>query len=823
MPQPSRQNLRFHLRIMAVLFTLTGAVALLLEQAFEKMLSTLLGSSTPAAATVLAVYFAGLTLGGLGYGRFIRPHASQPLRIYAGLEGCIGLWALLMYLFFDDLIPIFVPMLALGLNHFWLLQFLRIFVAVCWILPLTILMGASFPAIVDSLETMRVPHRGRAMSRFYMINLLGGVLGVFIGLYLAFPKFGVDGALLATFGINSVVCLTAVLLARGIPLMRCEDQGESVPSVNRSIPSRNTYTLLAVAFGSGFLFFSLEVLWTHLISAVMGTSIYAFGTMLAIVLLGLGLGAAVMAGSSPSKDKLAVSELSNLVVSSAVILTVLYGLWPMVPNVLLVVGSSAHTFVQGEIIRWAVAVILLLPSAMILGMIYPALFRLDIFPDKERGTVVGRLGAVNSVGCILGALVCGFLFIPNLGSEGTMRLMIVISAIGGLILYLVYLRNRAHLVGFIVLGVVLSVAVWRGPWDKLNLTSGIHVYFSPGHVFPQTKLLYFHEDTLGGITTVVENGQNQAVRTLLTNGKFQGNDSWEMTAQKGFALVPMMFASAFDNALVIGLGTGNSAHIVHEMGFRSIDIAEIAPGIVQAARQFFPHINGGVLDQPNVHLILEDGRNTLLLREKQYDLITMEITSVWFAGVTNLYSYEFYALAKRRLMSGGVFQQWIQLHHLGSDELLNVISTLRHVFPVVSFWVVGGQGILVGSEHGQVIQPVFLKALETHKNVLGQDEATLRANFKTLLASRLLSPADTTQIAKFYRGLNTDRNRALEYATPKYNLSRINHFRENILALSRWASFPLPQLPVDDAGILWKVGRQVTAMDYRKSLGLPGS
>jgi spermidine synthase len=805
---------------MAALFTLTGAVALLLEQAFEKMLSTLLGSSTPAAATVLGVYFAGLSLGGLAYGRWIRPRTGQPLRVYAVLEGGIGVWSLLMYRFFDELIPVFVPLLALGLDHFWLLQCLRVVVAVCWIMPLTTLMGASFPAIVDALAVMRIPNQGRAMSRFYMFNLVGGLLGVFSGLYFIFPGLGIDGALLAAFGVNLTVCGIAIALAQGSKDHLGPVDPRTLHREKAPLKLQGTSMLLVVAFVSGFVFFSLEVLWTHLISAVMGNSIYAFGTMLAIVLLGLGCGAGLVSALSSPKATLSAADLSGLVLGSVIILTVFFGFWPSVPKAFLVAGNVVQTFWQGELVRWLVALFMLLPAATSLGMIYPALFRLDFFPERERGTVAGQLGAVNAVGCILGALVCGFGLIPLLGSENTMRLLIMLTALCGLGLYLAYLRGRRRLAGTLLAVMTIFVAFWQPAWNRLGLTSGMHVYFAPRHVWPQTELRYFHEDTLGGITTVVENRSGGVIRTLLTNGKFQGNDSGEQEAQVGFALVPMMFTAAFGEALVIGLGTGHSAYVVQTMGFRTIDIAEISPGIVQAARNFFQNLNGGVMDQPNVRVFLEDGRNVLLLRQKKYDMITMEITSVWFSGATSLYSMEFYNLVKRRLKPGGVFQQWIQLHHIGRDEVVNVLATLRRVFPYVSFWVVGGQGILVGSETDQIIQPGFLTALQARGRNLGWDEAGLPKRFQTLLSSRLLAPGDTTELAKSCTRVNTDRNRVMEYATPKHNLSRTDHVRDNIATLAGWASFPPPSLPAAGGGRLGEAGRQVTEPDYRKTLGL---
>src|SRR5688500_6167046 len=168
------------LAVLGVLFTLTGCTALLAEQAFEKLLSTLIGASTPAAAIVLAVYFSGLTVGGVLYG-LVPAIRQRPLKTYAALEAAVALWALFLWLTFDRLITVFVPFLAIGLESFWLTQLTRVLVAACWILPATIPMGASFPAIVDALERVRPPRGGRSISRFYSLNLLGAISGAIAG------------------------------------------------------------------------------------------------------------------------------------------------------------------------------------------------------------------------------------------------------------------------------------------------------------------------------------------------------------------------------------------------------------------------------------------------------------------------------------------------------------------------------------------------------------------------------------------------------------------------------------------------------------------
>lgn len=791
------QSLRLRpvLWILASMFVATGFAGLLAEQSFEKLLSALLGASTPAAAVVLAVYFLGLTLGALAYSRWSSGF-HDPLRIYAMLELGVAIWSILLLLSSDLLVMAFVPLLRLGVGHPWLLQGLRGLVACIWILPPTMAMGATFPAIVDSLRRLRVPQPRRAMSRFYTLNLGGAILGALAGPYFVFQAWGLTGALGFTFLVDAMVAITAFGLASAR-----KSHSKALPTTNpveAAPPSSQPFplALFSVAFASGFIFFGLEVVWTHLIGAVLGNSIYAFAAMLALVLVGLGIGGSLSTLIFRDRKPASVQVVALLLAVGSLALAWQHGQWPGVPSAFILWGSNLTTFSQGEWLRWIQAARLLLPPALIFGMVYPALFRLDLFSTDHPGTLAARMGAANSVGCVLGALVTGFLLIPAMGSEGTLMIFGILSLLGSLVLALTYGKGKSQ---WAIAGVAMVVTLLWGnleSWNRLSLTSGGHVYFQQGHVTKQSRLLFFHEDTLGGITTVVDapTGRNPDAprhRTLLTNGKFQANDAGEVAAQTGFAMVPFVHARGFEDALVIGLGSGHSAEVIHRMGFTRMDIAEIAPGIIMGAKDYFSHINGHVLDRPNVNLILEDGRNHLLLTDHRYDLITMEISSVWFAGSTSLYSQEFYRLAQKRLKPGGVFQQWIQVHHIGVDELGSVLRTLREVFPHVEFWVAGGQGVLLASNTPLALQaPALARVWALDPWGVGNREAT-GVQLVNLLAGRLLTSTDVTHLmARETFPLNTDSNRYLEYATPKYNLSREPHERINIRKMGRFATFP---------------------------------
>ena len=811
-------------RLLAALFVATGAVGLLAEQAFERMLATLLGTSTPAGAIVLAVYFAGLTAGSGLYSRLLRSRVSNPLRGYAIIEAGVGTWSLLLFLSLNHLPHLFTPFLALGAGSPALLALLRGAVAVAWIFPPTFLMGASFPAIVDSIEALRVPTPGAAMARFYSLNVAGAVVAAAAGPYLVFPLLGLDGTLLAAALLDFSVAIVAGRLASHCPVTRTS----SGPAAREADESAETVSgsgalLVTVAAVSGFLFFALEVLWIHLLQVVIGNSVFAFAAMLSTVLAGLGIGG-YLVSRFRSDRPLPVTVPAALCILSALSLSLLHGRWPLVPATFERWGAIVTTFAGGELARWAEVLVQVGPTAVVLGALYPSLFRLGLFPAQNRAVTAGRLGAANAAGCVLGALSAAFLLLPLLGSEASLLAVSTAYALCGAALLLASPRGAPRTAGGLMTIGVLVVTASRPGWDLLALTSGQHVYFGPGHVGAGSRLLFFHEDAYGGATTVVAQptGKGGIRQTLLTNGKFQGNDTGEVLAQTAFALLPILHARNFDSALVIGLGTGRSAAVPALLGYQQIDVAEIAPGIVEAARTHFAGVNRGVLDRPGVELLLEDGRNALLLRSSTYDLVTMEVSSVWFAGSTNLYSREFYEVVRRRLRPGGIFQQWVQVHHIGSRELLSVLATVHEVFPYASFWFVGGQGVIVASPEPLAVQPAALARFASACGSLGFPAERPDEILKGLLSTRLLSPRDVDALAR-RPGIvrNTDKNRWLEYATPRYNLVRDDLVRGNLAFLASMASFdPHEVASGPSPHPLEAVARGVGRQDFERFLRL---
>jgi len=165
---------------------------------------------------------------------------------------------------------------------------------------------------------------------------------------------------------------------------------------------------------------------------------------------------------------------------------------------------------------------------------------------------------------------------------------------------------------------------------------------------------------------------------------------------------------------------------------------------------------------------------------RRYDLITIEVTSIWFAGATNLYSREFYELAHSRLRPGGVLQQWVQLHHIGPREIASELATAHSVFPYVGLWYYGGQGMLVAADH-----PLTRPRFQAAASLAEPASAKLVAK---LAAAQLLDAGGIERLVRDQQPpINTDQNRWIEYATPHYQASGYDWLGHNLQLLRQYA------------------------------------
>jgi spermidine synthase len=752
------------------LYAITGFTGLLAEQGFEKYIVLLVGATASASAVVLFTYFLGFAAGGVAAGWMIRRGSvRRPLRAYGLVELAVGVSCVAFSYSFHGLVSWMAPWQNVFGEAF---RFHARFLSGCvLVLPTASLMGASFPLIARALDDRDASGR-KQWRRAYLMNLAGALAASLAAPMLIMPYVGLRGALWICFALTAAVAGSALL-------MRERGDEDAGPSGHEPVRLGDYRLLLAASFASGAIYFALEVLWTHLIGITIGCSIYAFSWMLAAVLLGLLLGAALASRGDTRGKAIGLSALFQV---AAVVLLVQFRLWDHVPAFFGITPPPAwqESFLFAETYKLYVAGFVLVPSSTVLGLIYPRLLASPQLEGAGKSYLAGYLSAANALGCLSGALIGIFVLLPRLGSELSLKLIVgALTAFGLLFVrHESFSRRRVATASTVGLMAVLLLATWR--WDWSLMTAGTGNYFGRKPAAGDSssnirrlpaQMIFRHEGAEGGVTTVIqqtelEGAQSRTIRTMYTNGKFQGTDAvWsEGQAQYGFSAVPTQFVERRERALLIGLGTGHSAAALKNLGYAEVDIAEFAPGIVEAARRCFSGLNENRLNDPSVKLYLEDGRNLLLTHPgRQYDLITIEISSIWFAGATNLYSREFYEVARARLRPGGVLQQWVQLHHVGAREIASEVATIRSVFPHTSLWDYGNQGMVVAAEHPLVRSAAI--------------PADMADRFQRAL---LLSPEAVDRlVAELHPIINTDHNRWIEYMTPRYQASTFDWMAQN--------------------------------------------
>lgn len=769
-------RVRTRFPLVAALFLVSGATGLLYQVAFSKLLAYVFGATAYSVSAVLAAFMGGLALGAHAGGRRAGS-IRRPLAAYGVMEIAVGIVCAVSPALFGALTDIYVSLSRGAPGSIATLTVLRGALTALVVVVPTAAMGATLPLLSRVVAGSAAQGSARRLAGLYAINTAGGALGALSSAYVILPSLGIRWTMWTAAGINIAIGAIAILIGlRGPEAPSATIEASPAPSgdesntditASKTPASKRTAAasprlFLALAFLSGFLVFAAEVIETHLLALLIGNSAYAFGLMLAVFLVCLATGAArAPAFAERHGDSALLYGLAAAALSIAVTLP----LWDLLPLLFAFAGKHVHSWAGREVTRALAAFAILALPTYWMGTTFPLLLtRVAARADVARE--VGRLTVANTVGTIAGSIVTGYAILPLLGSQRALGAVALAFAAASIATAVAATGALTAIPKRALLGTAFAAALilFLPRWDMARLTSGANVYFAMGP--PPDEIIFVREDVHGGVTTATRRGD---LTTLYTNGKFQGDDGPEMPAQRRFAHFPSLFVRREHRALVVGLGTGTTLGTIAAYPYDHIDVAEISPSIVSAARLFFKGPSMGALDDPRVSLHLNDGRNVLLVAAEPYDLITIELTSVWFAGAASLYSREFYELAKARMTPGGILQQWVQLHHIRRSELAVIIRTLKTVFPHVALFVGGSQGILVASAEPLVASKTRLDRLAERPAI----QATTSGLHLEDLLGELVASGE--ELDRFVREsdvsiLSTDDNLYLEYATPKGNV-----------------------------------------------------
>ena len=779
--------------LLSILFFLSGFCGLMYEALWMNRLSLVFGNSTASASATLAIFMAGIFIGSFLMKKRAGNYANT-LFIYGLLEIGIGLSALfflvlltpvqrLYNLFYDAVV--FKP---------FILFMMRFSLASLLILLPTFCMGATVP-----LFTLAFMRRGRLLHSFswvYFLNSLGGAIGVAIAGFYFFEHLGFKGTYGLAFGINLLVGISAIFIATRYNEQIVDGYSHTNPSSKErvwdiSYPSWLLYTLF---FTTGFISFSLEILWFRFCALFFGSSTYSFSSVLFVVILGIALGA-LIASKTPHEKKIALLSWSLTLLACSLILTFpLINFWP---RYVFATYSLVFKSFYAQIARNLLYTVLFMGiPALSFGLIFPlALFHLEqskIVPssrsmvddkdviDLQVGKSVSLAYALNTLGCVSGSLLTGLLLLQLLGSQNC-YILFTFLAIALCISSLIYCQNKRR----IWCGLALALCVFLGlnfkGINKSLLQAGLflstkkHADYISRHGYKNWKetyqrngkLLFFEEGTAATVS-VVGIAQNENYRCLRINGKPDGSIGLPGDVESFFlvGMAPYLVKSDYEEVGIIGLGTGLTAAVVYELGAGHIDIMEIAQEVVNA-QPYFEEENRSVYNKENVQIILEDGRNYLQGTRKKYDLIISQPSNPWVQGVASLFTDEFYQIIKNRLNPGGIFVQWIQTYETSKEVYYSLIKTLHHNFPyILLFEASTADVILVASLEEQILNPQCLSAVLKNKSIqrrlrrLGMNSAVaiLRKYFDRVTPEQRFNPEIK---------LHTDNNLFVQYKAPK--------------------------------------------------------
>jgi spermidine synthase len=669
----------------AVLLFGSGLCALVYQTVWLREFRLVFGSSTPATAAVLAIFMGGLGVGSAWLGPRADRHPN-PLRFYGQLEILIALSAALTPFLLALVRKLYVAAGGTTAMGAFLGTSVRLVLAVLVLAVPTVLMGATLPAAIRSATDPTDRSRG-TLALLYGVNTLGAVSGVVIATFFALERLGNRGTLWLACLLNVVIGLIAAIYFSVGSAPRVDEQASSEP------PTATTRFIWLSAFAVGFVFFAAELVWYRMLTPLLGGTTFTFGLILAVVLLGIGLGSTTYVVTRQGRRG-TLGAFAITCAVEALCLAIPFALGDRIAVLTLLLRPLGSVGFHGLVAGWTLVVgIVVFPVAFAAGYQFPLLVSILGEGREAVGRHIGRCYAWNTGGAIAGAIAGGFGLLPLLTATGVWRaggaVLIALSLAAAL--FDTRMRQRLIAVALCVAGAALLMmqgptAAWRhspigagradrivGDASRNRIRDWLH----------QRRRVV--EKEYDGIETGVALSADDGYAFVL-GGKIDGHARFDAGTQVMFGMVGAALHPRPESAFVIGLGTGSSAGWLGAIpGMQRVDVVELEPAILDVARASTP-VNMNVLSNPKVHVEIGDARELMLTRRAKYDLIVSEPSNPYRAGVSSLFTKEFYDVVASHLEEGGLFLQWTQLYEIDSVTLRTVYATLKASFPYVETW-----------------------------------------------------------------------------------------------------------------------------------------
>ena len=656
--------------VLVLLFAGSGAAALMYEVVWQQLLQLVIGSSTISLAVLLGTFMGGMCVGSLLAPRLLRRQA-HPLRVYAGLEAGIGAMGVLLPLALPLVSRLYTAVGGVGPMG----VVLRAVVAGVCLLPPTMAMGATLPVIAHYVEQRRT-QRG-ALGFFYAGNLAGAVVGCVLAGFYLLRVFDMNVTSGVAVALNLAVAGVAWRLAQGDPVSStipvADEPSASARLSAADVAPTAVYTVLAL---SGFCALAGEVVWTRLLALSFGATVYTFSIVLAIFLIGLGVGSTAGATLGARVSPRWSLGLCQMAAAASVV----WSAWFLATRLPFLPPSA----VEGADI-WAVfrtdglrALVAIFPAPLFWGASFSIGLAAVASTERDQASGVGRLYAANTLGAIAGALVTALVLIPGLGTQHAQQMMAVLSVLAGALAMNPHGAPRRVRLGSVGLGAVVGGLIGLiPPLPGILVAYGRH---SAAWAPRAHELIYVGE---GMHASIAVSKNESGVLNYHNAGKVQASsEPADMRLQRMLGHLTTLVPSTPKKVLVIGCGAGVTAGAVSvNPNVDSVTIVDIEPLVPQTAGRFMGSVNHDVIRNPKVHVIADDARHYLQTTTERFDAITSDPLDPWVKGAATLYTQEFFETARQHLNPGGVMTLYVQLFESSPAAVKSEMATFFEAFP----------------------------------------------------------------------------------------------------------------------------------------------
>ena len=598
-------------------FAVSGFCSLIYEVAWLRLAMAGFGVTTPMISLVLSLFMAGLGLGSALAGKIsARPELGakpgRALRAYALAEGVIGLGSLLVPIGLRDGSQ-FLAWLGTswGSSLHYLLA--GVVVALC-MLPFGVCMGATLPLAMTAMRNLRGAAAERTFSYLYLANLVGATLGTLGSAFVLIELYGFRGTLAIAGALNLSLCVAGWLLAGWSERKAAAAPAVPAAAAPSESPSGARVSLFWL-FLTGLCSMAMEVVWTRLYTRYLSTLVYAFAGILALYLASTYLGSQLYKAWARWKKG---SDGAWLWVVALVGLLALLPLWASDPAM-----RTGPGFFGGLGRVWRG----IGPFCAALGFLTPLLVDRYAAGSAQRA---GYAYAVNVVGCIVGPLLAGFFLLPYI-SERTALLLLTVPLFAAAAYTISKDRAWAAL-GLTLLSLAPAAWLIRSTHDA---NDGIHQPKLTRRDYTATTVAFGR----GMDKHLWVNGVGMTTLTPIT----------KMMVHLPLSLMQRPPKKAL--VICFGMGTTYRAALSWGIDTTAVELVPSIPGMVP-----FFHADGEqVLNAPNGHVVVDDGRRFLSREVASYDLVVIDPPPpIEAAGSSLLYSTEMYDAVKRRLAPGGI-------------------------------------------------------------------------------------------------------------------------------------------------------------------------